>query len=93
MQLKINKGGLEFSSLVKMIAVGYAISVSILFALVFIIVLAKSASNDIPLYKGLAMLFLVPVIALLQGLLLGCLINFGLFLYKKKWNVSVTNTY
>lgn len=88
MNLKITKEGFEFSSLVKMVAFGYAISVTILFSLV-IIVFALTKSSEFPVYKILPALIIVPIVALLQGLFLGCAIAFGLFIYKKYRPIKV----
>ena len=82
MNLKITTEGFEFSSLVKVVAIGYAISVTILFSLV-LIVFAFTKSPEFPVYKVLPSLVIIPIVAILQGLLLGCVITFGLFIYKK----------
>jgi len=88
MKLKITKQGLGFSSLVKMITIGYAITITILFSL-FILLFTFTNSADFPAYKMLLALFILPLIALGQGLLLGFAISFGLFIYKKIWAIDV----
>lgn len=90
MNIKTSKDGFEFSSLVKMVSIGYAISVTILFFLI-IFDLALTKSAELPVYKVLPALFIVPIVALLQELLLGFLIAFGLFIYKKWRSIEVVN--
>lgn len=90
MKLKITKEGLDFSSLVKTIATGYAISVTILFYLVALL-FALTKSTLFPAYKILPALIVIPIVAVLQGLLLGCAIAFGLFIYKKWRSIEIAS--
>ena len=91
MKLKVTKEGLEFLSLVKMVATGYAITITILFFLV-ILLFAVTKSAEFPVYKVLPALLIIPIVAVVQGLLLGCAISIGLFIYKKKWPIElITN--
>ena len=88
MKLKITKEGLEFSSLVKMVATGYAITITILFFLV-ILLFAVTKPAEFPFYKILPALLIVPIVAIGQGLLLGCVISIGLFIYKKRRPIEI----
>ena len=88
MKLKVTKEGLEFSSLVKMVATGYAIIITILFFLV-ILLFAVTKSAEFPVYKMLPALLVIPIVAVAQGLLLGCAISVCLFIYKKKRAIEV----
>jgi hypothetical protein len=82
MKLKVSKEGLELSSLVKMVVVGYVISASILFT-VAMLLLSFSAPTMYPIYKLWAAPLIVPIVFTMQGLLFAGAIALGLFIYKK----------
>ena len=79
MKIIITDSGIKFSSLMKLVFFGYFIGMGlIIIPFVFLdIVYLKSFTN------GIVAIVILPIILLLQGILLGLLINLGLFIYKK----------
>ena len=79
MKIIITDSGIKFSSLMKLVFFGYFIGMGLIiipFAFLDIVYL-KSFTN------GIIAIVILPIILLLQGILLGLLINLGLFIYKK----------
>ncbi len=79
MKIKITKSGISFASLVKLISVGYFIGTAILLPLMFAVFSYSEWHQPIPT----SLLFMLPVLIVLQALLTALIVAVGIKLYGK----------
>jgi hypothetical protein len=84
MKIRVTEGQIKPADLFKVIATGYAIGVGAIFGLIFasISVFVLFGAPMEGKWAFLLWPILLPIIALVQGLFIGCIATFGLTVYR-----------
>ncbi len=94
MKLRIQNGQAEPVSLFKFVFVGHALGVTMIFLPFFLLAAGISLFIPMETAEGGEMVFwmapiMIPAIALGQGLMIGGVVTLGLWLYTRKYKITV----
>lgn len=92
MELRTLDGQLKPGGVLKIVATGYLIGAgAIAFSVLALMEMfgASPVTSDGPIVKAVVLLTVVPLVLAVQGLMLGGLVVFGLWLLQRGWDLRV----
>ena len=99
MKIKVHNGKVRLHSLIKPIAIGSALGwgtfmLPMLMVMIPIMIFApiENEANQGGIWSILLMPIMVPAALLLQGLMIGCLTSFGLWVYRSRGKIEIEET-
>jgi hypothetical protein len=99
MKIQVHNGRVRLRSLIKPFAIGHALGWGVLMLpmLVIMIPIMILAPSEIEGANGaliqlLLMPIMMPVILVLQGIMIGCIAAFGLWVYRSRGQIEIEET-